>query len=195
MNHKSALSLLILITISPMIFAQVVTEEIIVEEGDGNTRIKVNDADKVTVHGGGMTIAGDLSVSGNVNANNVEAIKTFTKSLQLSTSWQDTGISGTDLENGTHILQIFDVTDHTVGGGHFREFYSGLMSWYGWGTNSPYSDEIPLHRAGLAPNWGRIYLRTKRDFAVDGGKMKLQIKGSSNNYGNYNYVFKFKKML
>ncbi len=174
---------------------QVVTEEIVVEEGDGSTRIKVNDAEKVTVHGGGMTIAGDLTVSGNVNANNVEVIKTFTKNLQLSTSWQDTGISGTDLENGTHILQIFDVTDHTVGGGHFREFYSGLMSWYGWGTNSPYSDEIPLHRAGLAPNWGRIYLRTKRDFAVDGGKMKLQIKASSNNYGNYNYIFKFKKML
>ena len=134
-----------------------------------------------------------LSGYGITDAQQADSTYSKTASLVLSTEWQDTGITSTNLSAGTWIIQISSVSDNTVGGGHYQEYYSGVMSWFDGGTNSTVSDEIQLHRAGHAPNSGVIYLRTIR--SVSGGYLKLQISGSATNTSAYGYVFKFRKMI
>jgi hypothetical protein len=111
--------------------------------------------------------------------------------LQLTTGWINTGIDGTDLDTGTYIVQLF-ADDNAVGGGHFDEYYSGTMSWYAGATNSTVTDEIVLHRAGHAPNNGKIFLRVKRN---NSGILQLQISSTVNTTGTSTYQFKFRKMI
>lgn len=119
-------------------------------------------------------------------------IVSISKSLTLSTAWQDTGISSTDLATGSYILQIESVSDYTVGGEQYQEYYTGVMSWYSGSTNSNIVDEIVLHRAGHAPNNGAIFLRVQRNSI---GILKLQIAGNTNNTAAYTYNFRFRRMI
>lgn len=119
-------------------------------------------------------------------------IVSISKSLTLSASWQDTGISSTDLTTGSYIIQVENVSDNTVGGQQYHEYYTGVMSWFSGGTNSGAADEIALHRAGYAPNAGALFLRVQRT-AV--GVLKLQISGTTDNTGPYTYNFKFRQMI
>lgn len=80
-----------------------------------------------------------------------------------------------------------------MGGGHYSEAYTGLMSSYSGGSNSSSSDEIPLHRCGHAPNHGIIYLRTLR--VGNATSPKLQIAASYNATGAYTYTFKFRRII
>ena len=114
--------------------------------------------------------------------------------MTLRTDWQATSIRGNTLSTGTYIVQVY-VNDYAVGGGHYTEYYSGTMSWYGTTTNSTVTDEIVLHRAGHAPNSGRIYLRTKRTPGANDGNMYLEMAGDSNNTGSSRYVFKFRRLI
>ena len=79
------------------------------------------------------------------------------------------------MATGTYIMQV-EVDDHNIGGGHYDEYYSGMMSWYSANTNSSAVDEIVLHRAGHAPNAGDIQLRTQRTENADSHDLMLQIK-------------------
>lgn len=116
------------------------------------------------------------------------------KSLTLTTSWQDTGIYCSDIGTGSFVVRIEAWSDFTVGGGHYSEAYTGLMSSYSERSNSSQSDEIPLHRCGHAPNHGIIYLRTLR---VEGNASypKLQIAASYNATGASIYTFKFRRII
>lgn len=126
----------------------------------------------------------------------IDQITSITKSLTLTTDWQDTGISYTDLTTGTYMVQLF-ANDAGVGGSNSNEYYSGTMSWYAGSTNSSAelpTDEIQLHRAGASGDAG-LYLRTYRSSALDGTNLKLQIYSNSNNPSASNYVFKFRRMM
>lgn len=117
---------------------------------------------------------------------------TATKSLTLTTDWQDVGIQGTDLPTGTYIIQLY-ANDVGSGGYNTDEYYSGTMSWYSGSTSSSMelpSDEIELHRAGGSSDAG-VYLRTYRSNTV----LKLQIYSNSDNASAANYVFKFRRMI
>ena len=76
------------------------------------------------------------------------------------------------MASGTYAVQIY-ANDYSLGGGHYYEYYSGTMSYYGGSTNSTHTDEVVLHRAGHAPNNGHIQLRTERHGS---GVMQVQIK-------------------
>ena len=65
----------------------------------------------------------------------VDQLNTITKSLQITSGWMDTGIQGTNLTSGTHVVQIYDVDDHSAGGGDYDEIYSGIMSWFSGACN------------------------------------------------------------
>lgn len=119
-------------------------------------------------------------------------LKTFTKSLTVTTSWLDTGISGTDLATGVYAISLF-VDNYSVGGGHYAETYAGIMSWYSGGTNSTDYDEITLHKSGHAPNTRYINLRTLRQGTPN--PLKLQIISSVTTSGAVNYVFKFRRLI
>jgi hypothetical protein len=103
-------------------------------------------------------------------------------------------VNASELATGTYIVQVTAVNDYSVGGGHYDEYYSGIMSWFASGTNSTVTDEIPLHRAGHAPNSGTIFLRTLRQ-ATGGTDLRLQIAGTTANTGTSTYTFKFRRMI
>ena len=126
------------------------------------------------------------------SGSDVDQLYTVTVSAQLTTSWQDTGINGSDLSTGTYIVQIY--ADSDVPRYHYQEFYSGVMSWYNGGTNSNEVDEITLHRAGHAPNDGNVFLRTLRH-PSGGDNLMLQLRATHNSTSASNYIFKFRRMI
>ena len=127
---------------------------------------------------------------------NTDQVKTITKSLTLTTNWQDTGIRSTDLATGTYIVQMF-ASDIGSGGTNNTERYSGTMSWYNGDTNSALempTDEVALHRSG-ASGEGALYLRTFRTPTADPDNLKLQIFSNTASASAANYVFKFRRMI
>ena len=146
--------------------------------------------------------AGNVELTGNIqhtgltmtDGTDIDQLKTYAKTLTLTTSFADTGINGADLQTGVYIFSL-DVNDYAVGGGHYSEKYSGIMSWNSANSNSALADEIPLHRAGHAPNAGLIYLRTIRTTSADTDDLKLQIKANYSASGSSTYTFKFRRMI
>lgn len=125
-----------------------------------------------------------------------DPIFVVTTNLTLTTDWQDTGITSTDLVTGTYIVQLY-ANDATNGGTNNNEHYSGIMSWYSGDTNSALelpTDEIVLHRAGGSGE-GALYLRTFRTPSNDPLNLKLQIYSNAANPSAANYVFKFRRMI
>lgn len=116
-------------------------------------------------------------------------VTTITKTLNVTSSWMDTGIAGNNLATGTYIIQLF-VNDSSS---FYSTYHSGIMSWYKDNTNDSETDEIILHRAGHAYN-KVIYLRTIQTTSGNGG-MKLQIAASSGIGEAHTYTFKFKRVI
>lgn len=145
-----------------------------------------------------LYLNGEVSHKGLVptEGNKIDQILSITKSLTLTTDWQDTGIDSTDLDTGTYIVQLY-ASDTTSGGTNLNEYYSGTMSWYNGQTNSSTelpTDEVILHRAGGSGD-GALYLRTYRTPSADPSDLKLQIYSNTQNASNANYVFKFRRMI
>jgi len=159
--------------------------------------LMVNTATKATLDGGGnFTTTGNVSHTGltMTSGTDVDQLYTVTKSLTLSTSWQDTGIIFSNLATGSYMVQVL-VNDSSVGGQHYNEYYTGVMSWYASTTNSSNTDEILLHRAGHASNAGDMFLRTARVTGNTSPNLHMEIRASLNNTGASNYVFKFRRLI
>lgn len=162
-----------------------------------NLALMVNTATRAT-----LDTSGNLDIDGNIehtgltmtSGTDVDQLYSVTKSITLSTSWQDTGIIFNNLATGSYIIQV-KADDHSVGGQQYSEFYTGVMSWYASGTNSTNTDEINLHRAGHASNAGDIFLRTARVTGNTSPNLHLEIRGSTSNTGASNYVFKFRRLI
>jgi hypothetical protein len=193
-------------------------ESTTVQVADKNLELgKVDTPTDITADGAGISVLGDTTKTFNwvkdtaawtsseklshqglvpTNGTEIDQIKSITKSLTLSTDWQDTGISHTDLSTGTYMVQLF-ANDAGAGGTNTNEYYSGTMTWYAGSTDSSAelpTDEIQLHRAGASGEAG-LYLRTYRSSALDGTNLKLQIYSNSSNPSASNYVFKFRRMM
>jgi hypothetical protein len=125
----------------------------------------------------------------------IDQIKSYTKSLTLTSSWQDTGVNGAELATGTYTIQVA-VNNSGANGLQYSEIYSGTMSWYSANTNHDDHDEIVLHAAGHARNGISIFLRTVRTFSADANDLKLQIRDNRNaTQTASNYVFKFRRLI
>lgn len=113
----------------------------------------------------GLSVAGTLTHAGLVpsTGTGIDQVYTHQQSITLTTSWQDTGVNAAELATGSYVVQVTNVSDHTVGGGQYQEYYTGVMSWFAGNSNSEATDEIVLHRAGHAPNSGTIFLRVQRN--------------------------------
>ena len=121
-------------------------------------------------------------------------ITTFTKSLKVTTSWMDVGISGTNLSTGTYAVQVFG--DFAGQGNLWTEYFSGIMSWYSGGTNSTDADEISLHSCGHATSGNELYLRTLRQSRSSNSPVvKLQIATDIAFTAAVSITFKFKKLI
>ena len=121
-------------------------------------------------------------------------ITTFTKSLKVTTSWMDVGISGTNLSTGTYAVQVFG--DFAGQGNLWPEYFSGIMSWYSGGTDSTDADEISLHSCGHATSGNELYLRTLRQSTSSNSPVvKLQIATDIAFTAAVSITFKFKKLI
>lgn len=162
----------------------------------GEVELYHNGSQKFQTTGSGVNVTGNITHDGltMTSGTDIDQLYTVTDSLTLTTSYQDTSINGGELSTGTYILQLYIAADHTVGGSHYNEFYSGVISWYGGATNSSEVDEIVLHRAGHAPNSSVITLRTQRH-PSGGDNLVLQIKANYTMTAARNYVFKFRRMI
>lgn len=146
--------------------------------------IKTGSSDtKVLLGGGGDKDISDFLLKSEILTNNLETIK---KTLKVTKNWMDTGISGTNLNTGTYIIQV------TVNGGNMTEcIWSGTMSWYNGTCSDTEADEILLHRSGKAYS-DTIYLRT---IMQSSGALKLQIAADEDLSASYEYTFKFKRVI
>ena len=145
----------------------------------------------------GIWTSGNVTHSGltMTDGTDIDQIKSYTKSLTLTTSWIDTGVNGSELATGTYIVQV-TVDNHDANGSQYDEMYSGTMSWYASNTNSTNHDEIVLHAAGHARNNMSIYLRVLRTASADTNDLKLQISNNRNATATAsNYIFKFRRMI
>lgn len=159
--------------------------------GNASTATKLQSARTISL-GGILSGSASFDGSGNVTIKaTANDITTITKSLNVTTSWVDTGITGSNLESGTYAVQMY-VNDGT-NVGQYQEFYSGIMSWYSGTSNSGEADEILLHKAGHASNGKHVYLRTIR--TTGGGYLKLQISCTHAFSAASNITFKFKKLI
>lgn len=145
-----------------------------------------SDNNYVLLGGGGHKTISDFMLKSDELTNNVTA---FTKTLTVTQDWMDTGISGTNLNTGTYIVQVTggNSSDHL-----WNCLWSGVLSWFSGNTNDGEYDEIILHRAGHAYH-KTIYLRTIQTTNGNGG-MKLQIAASSD-LTSSGYTFKFKRII
>lgn len=129
--------------------------------------------------------------------NGISDIYTFTKTLTLTTGWQDSGIHGTptstgyDLPSGSYIVQVSGMDSSTK---MYGEIFTGLMTFYAFETNNISADEIILHKSGHASNDIAIYLRTLRHWRSSKIGLTLQIKASTN-LPESPYTFKFRKLI
>jgi hypothetical protein len=155
-------------------------------------------------NGTGKSAIGDnIWTSGNVthsgltmtDGTDIDQIKSYTKSLILTTNWIDTGVNGSELATGTYIIQV-SVNNSGANGQQYNEMYSGTMSWYADNTNSTNHDELVLHAAGHARNDKSIFLRIQRTVGSDTNDLKLQISSNHNaTQTASNYIFKFRRMI
>lgn len=119
---------------------------------------------------------------------------TITKSIRVTTSWQNTGIYCSDIGTGAFVVMIENVNDWNNGGSHYNEYYVGLMASWASGSNSGEIDDILLHRCGHAPNSSVIYLRTAR-VGGNASSPLLQIAGNYNMNSAQNITFKFRRII
>ena len=114
------------------------------------------------------------------------------KQIKLTTDWQDTGISGNNLETGTYVVQVSGFNSSYTS--LYSEIYSGFMTWYASETNDLNNDEIFLYNAGHASNSNDIYLRTSRRLHGNGG-LHLQIACKTAATGTDTLTFKFRRLI
>lgn len=121
-----------------------------------------------------------------------DEIITITKSITITTDWQDTEIKGNDIPGfGTYAVQ-FHGGNSTIN--IWGDYFSGIMTWYNSETNNNDADEISLHCAGHARNGQLFYLRTLRH-GRGGDNLTLQIKGSSAASSADIFTFKFRRLI
>lgn len=140
------------------------------------------------------TFNGSAAKTININASDFMPLTSFTKTLTLTTSWQDVGISSNNIANsGSYIIQILVNDGGTTGTlSNYSEYYTGVMSWYASNTNSTDTDEIILHKAGHASNSRYIYLRTVRTSA---GTLKMQIAANVTATAASTLVIKVRQLI
>lgn len=152
---------------------------------EGVTRLQTISPKKSVVVGADNTLT----------SNNLWVIRSITKSLTLTTDWQDTGIvlDYTNFPDGTGTYAI-QMSVNNISEGFYSSCFSGIFSVFAGITNSSNdADEIILHHNSRGTSH-YIYLRT---LPVSGNtaNTKLQIACSKNCTNPINITFKFKKLI
>lgn len=135
----------------------------------------------------------DGSLDSSVYLTATSSTFSYTASVTLSPTWQNTGVSSVNLGTGAYLVTC-NANDFGVGGLQYNCTYTGIMYFFAGGTNGSDANEIVLHHTGHADNGRYIYLRTLSTVSAD-GKTYLQISGNGTNSAASNYQLTFKKLL
>ena len=142
--------------------------------------------------------AGNFSYSGwkkitnsaDIASYNLYNVIEIEKSLTATTDWTDTGISGTDLDTGSYMVQVYTGSNYA---GLWSERWTGVMTWFNGGTNSSEADEILLHNSGHASNGVDLFLRTKRNSSP--GNLSLQYAFNTTSSTATTIKFSFRRYI
>ena len=116
--------------------------------------------------------------------------------LRLRNEWTSVGISRSDLDYGTYLVQIQSIHNIHAGGGMFLETASAILQWYPHPTNSITGSElVNMHMAGHAKHGGEIKLRFKESLIGTHPAEGLQIWSSRDTTKEIMYNFVFRLMI
>lgn len=130
------------------------------------------------------------------NMQTIGKIKEFTKNVNVSVAntWYDIGITGSDLETGTYIMEAF--TNSYGVNKQYSERMSGVVAWYHSGTNDSSTNEIPLSKAGHARNSHDIRFRIARSPSAESpNTIRLQVSDTIAWSGAGTFTIKFRKII
>ena len=139
---------------------------------------------------------GKLLLDRLVTLETVGKIKEFKKTVSVSAAhtWYDTGITGSDLETGTYIMEVF--TNSSGANNQYSERMSGVVAWYHSGTNDSGTNEIPLSKAGHARNSHDIRFRIARSRSTESpNTIRLQVSDTIAWSGAGTFIIKFRKII
>lgn len=139
---------------------------------------------------------GKLLLDRLVTLETVGKIKEFKKTVSVSAAntWYDTGITGSDLETGTYIMEAY--TNSSGVNKQYQERMSGVVAWYHGGTNDSTADEIPLSKAGHARNAHDIRFRIARSRSTESpNTIRLQVSDTIAWSGAGIFTIKFRKII
>lgn len=136
----------------------------------------------------------------NIGLNGISKIISFTKSIVLTTEWQDTGLTDEDFKeygSGVYLVQVgLGVNTQNSGEtGVWTSYYFGIIGIYCGGTNSGDTSEVVLHAYGHAPNKKMLYLRTKNNWGTNGGRQTIQVAFDKDTKNESTLVFRFRRLL
>lgn len=177
-------------------WSSILTDRIGVTTNNGNTLpqgLPVYHCYRDSNNNNYMNINGNLLINNqNVSDYLLGELYTMHKTLQMSVenTWYDTGIIGNDLPTGAYIVRVY--IDTNAGTSMYWESAVGLMWWYSSATNSPNTNEIPLHQSGHANNGKNISLRTKRN---NNGNLSLQMACTGSWSSAVTVHFYFRKVM
>lgn len=139
---------------------------------------------------------GKLLLDRLVTLETVGKIKEFKKTVSVSAAntWYDTGITGSDLETGTYIMEAY--TNSSGVNNQYQERLSGIVAWYHGGTNDSGTNEIPLSKAGHARNSHDIRFRIARSRSTESpNTIRLQVSDTIAWSGAGTFIIKFRKII
>ena len=159
-----------------------------------NGSVGVNTSSPQSAQGVKLDVNGQVKHGGlNMTSGSaVDQLRTVSVSVTISTSFQDTGIDGSNTPLGTYAVQIH--ANDAASGGSSEVYYSGIMAFYGGTTSDDgFSSEIDLHRAGGGDNDKTLFLRTISSSTSN--NVKLQIAGTYTGTQAHAFSIKLRRLI
>ena len=159
-----------------------------------NGSVGVNTSSPQSAQGVKLDVNGQVKHGGlNMTSGSaVDQLRTVSVSVTISTSFQDTGIDGSNTPLGTYAVQIH--ANDAASGGSSEVYYSGIMAFYGGTTSDDgFSSEIDLHRAGGGDNDKTLFLRTISSSTSN--NVKLQIAGTYTGSQAHTFSIKLRRLI
>ena len=166
--------------------------------GNATSASKLATARTITLGGvvtGSTTFDGSGNKTITTAIDGFSTIQTITKSMTLTTAWQDTGILTSNLTagSGSYLIQV-SINGRGTGNSYYDEFWTGVMSVYTGNSNSTDSSEIVLHNCGHATNNDTIFLRVVKQGGSTASP-KIQISDSHAWSAAATITFKFRRLI
>ena len=165
--------------------------------GNAATATKLQTARTIALGGiitGSTTFDGSGNKTITTTIDGFSTVQTITKSMKLTTAWQDTGILTGHLSagSGSYLVQV--TINNGSASGYYNEYWTGVMSVCSANTNSVDSSEVVLHNNGHSTNGNTIFLRVIKQ-SGSSASSKIQISDTHAWASATDITFKFRRLI